>query len=225
MNSYIERFQFVMGRSTRLYGADTNPALLLDITRPPYDDAVVAAVVSDFKDGVVDRASALPGNCFAIVREASYVLFEMGIDNAVTIGTVSANGRPHFSTTQSSVDRDMSSGFIPNSLANSHAWLTLDSGQILDPTILPSWAYHDEGREIELEDAIYLSGLRSEVKLEHDPFQTGFAYHLHVVSHPFAVESFQRYLDWLKHATIFKRKIARQRDTQPFAAAGGYAGR
>lgn len=153
------QFQAAFARSTQLCGAELNPELDLDRTRS-YGQEVVEALVADFRDGVVTSALELPGNCFTAIREASYVMFELGIDNAVTIGTVSVNGQAHFSTTRESVERDLKEGFNPmEHITNAHAWLTLDSGQILDPTILPSWAYHDESRELAMGDAIYLEAV------------------------------------------------------------------
>lgn len=213
MKSYIDRFQSAAFRSTFLYGEKLNPSISIDANRAEYDKSVVEAIVNDFKNGVVTSATALPGHCFAIIREASYVLFEMGIDNSITIGNVYANDRPHFSTTQQSVEQDITEGFNPLAPANAHAWLTLDTGQIVDPTILPSWAYHVENREIEIENAIYLSGTPVDVTLLYEPYLTGFAYHLRVVTHPVSGESFKRYCDWLDHSGIFKRNIAKQRAT------------
>ena len=212
MAPYIDRFQAAAYRSTVMYGSELNPDLALDATRTPYDKGVVDAILMDFKDGVITSATALPGKCFAIVREASYVLFEMGIDNVITIGNVSANSKRQFSIVQAQLDNDISTGFVSNQPANAHAWLTLDTGQILDPTILPSWAYHDEDRVMDLDDAIYLSGHPCEALLSYDPFVTGFVYHLRVVTHPMASESFTKYLEWLEHSRIFKRNIARKRE-------------
>jgi hypothetical protein len=207
-----DQFQAAFARSTELYGDELNPELDLEHTRA-YGQEVVAEVVADFRDGVVTSAMELPGHCFNAVREASYVLFEMGIDNAVTIGTVSVNGQPHFSTTRASVERDLQEGFKPmEHITNAHAWLTLDSGQILDPTILPSWAHREEGRELGLEEAIYLDGVTRLPLMVHEPFITGFSYHLRVLSHPFFLPTpFHRYAEWLEHSRIFKRKIRRAR--------------
>jgi hypothetical protein len=206
------KFQAAFARSTRFYGVELNPELDLDSTRS-YGQEVVDAVAADFCDGVVKSALELPGNCFNAVREASYVLFKMDIDNAVTIGTVSVNGQPHFSTTRESVERDLREGFKPMAhITNAHAWLTLDSGQILDPTILPSWAYHDEGRELGLGEAIYLESVTDRPLIAHEPFITGFSYHLRVLSHPYLLPApFHRYAEWMEHAGIFKRKIRRAR--------------
>ena len=212
MTFYIQKFQSAAFRSTLLYGGELNPPLALETARAPYGAEVVDAVLSDFTDGVVTSAMALPGNCFAIVREASYVLFEMGIDNVITIGNVVANGKDQFFIDQAKVVNDISIGFEPSKPANAHAWLTLDTGQILDPTILPSWAYHDEGRVTELNDAIYLSGQPCGAQFTHEPFLTGFVYHLQVVTHPIAYESFAKYSEWLEHSSIFKRNIARKRE-------------
>jgi len=180
MNTYAKRFQTAFFESTVLYGAELNPPLALEGKRPIYGKFVVDAILSDFEDGVATSAVALAGRCFAVAREASYVLFGMDIDNSITIGTVSVNGRPHFTTTANSIWQEMKEGFKPGIPANAHAWLTLDSGQILDPTILPSWAYHNEGRILELADAIYLSGISEQPNLVYTPYLTGFAYHLGV---------------------------------------------
>lgn len=212
MENLTAPFQAAFARSTELYGAQLNPDLDLDVSRS-YGHAVVRAVVADFRDGVVKSALDLPGNCFHAVLDASYVLLEMGIDNAVTIGNVSVNGRPHFDISAASVERDVREGFQPwEHVTNAHAWLTLDSGQVLDPTILPSWAYHEEGRELALDEAIYLGAVTDHPCINHEPFITGFAYHLHVLSHPVLLPAaFQRFGKWMNDAEIYKRSIRMRR--------------
>jgi|GEM_PF-6202913 len=199
-------------RSSNLYGSDLNPQLEVSQDRN-YGSEVTRAVVLDLMDGVVSSALELPGRCFNAVREASYVLFEMGIDNAITIGNVAINDRLQFSTNQDSIDADMIEGFKPfNPITNAHAWLTLDSGQVLDPTILPSWWYKEHGKEITLTEAIYLSGPNHDLTVEHSPYLTGFSYHLKVISHPiFLPDDYGCFKDWLEHAYIFKRNIERSR--------------
>lgn len=228
MSSYMERFAAAHLKSTSLFGPQINPRLNVDPARS-YGAEVVKAVADDLKDGVVTSAVALAGICFQIAREASYVLFELGIDNAVTIGTVLVDSKPYFTTTEQSLEAELRTGFEPNVAANAHAWLTLDSGQVIDATLLPSIAYHQHRREIEIDEAVYLSN--GDGAIEYIPMLTGFSYHLRVVTHPLAGESFVRYCTWLKHVGIFQRKIARMRAgsrpdaSEPLAELSGASSR
>lgn len=132
MDDYITKFLSAAFRSTALYGDEINPPLTIRAEQPLYGLPVIDAIVTDFLDGVVNDSAGLSGNCFGLVREASYVLFELGIDNSVTIGNVSVNSNPYFTTTEDTLASEMREGFRPDIPANAHAWLTLDSGQILD---------------------------------------------------------------------------------------------
>jgi hypothetical protein len=82
----------------------------------------------------------------------------------------------------------------------------------LDPTILPSHAYHAEQLELALPDAIYLSGVTEKPKLSHLPYVTGFAYHFRVVTHSLAVESYALYTEWLEHTLTYKRILREKGD-------------
>lgn len=211
--TYLDQFDAVFTRSSAQCGADFNPGLLAVATGTTYGADVVDEVVADFKDGVVKSALELPGNCFAICRDASCVLFEAGIDHVVTIGNVTIEGSAQFDVTQDIIDRQILQGYVPLEPANAHCWLTLDSGQVLDPTILPSWAFHhDGGRELPLDEAIFLSGLHGTPAVVHWPMLTGFAFHLGVVTHPSDRRSYV-HEEWMQHSMTFKRNIflARQR--------------
>jgi hypothetical protein len=208
MNDYIEKFQSAHFRSTLLYGEQMNPSLNIDLEQQPYDLSIINAIVVDFKDGVVNDSSGLPGNCFGLAREASYVLFELGVDNAVTIGNVLVDNEPHFTTTEETLALEVKEGFLPDIPANAHAWLTLSSGQILDVSILASYA-HQSGKELPLlSESIFLSGCIDVPTVHHLPFITGLAYHFKVVTHPNVTDgSYNRYYDWLKDSYIFKKNI------------------
>jgi hypothetical protein len=88
--------------------------------------------------------------------------------------------------------------------------LTLDTGQIVDLTVLASYFHRTRQEVPPLEEAIYLSGHMNSYTVTHTPFMVGFAYHLKVVTHPLATDgSYERYLKWLEHVDVFRRRIAR----------------
>lgn len=211
MNDYIERYKKTEQFCLNEYRSVT-PPLTLCLKKEPYGKQVIDTIVADFLDGVVTSASALIGNCFCATREASYALFEAGIDNSLTIGNVAVNGKPRYTTTAATIRTEMQKGYVPSKPANAHAWLTLNTGQVVDLTVLASYYHHSGLKVPPLEDAIYLSGHTRSEPVTHTPYLTGFAYHLHVVSHPFAHDgSFERYQTWLEHVGVFRRKIAHRR--------------
>lgn len=211
MSQYLEKYKKAEQFCLNEYGPGVTPALKFRPEKEPYGKSVIDDIVADFLDGVVKSASGLIGQCFHATREASYVLFEAGIDNSVTIGNVSIAGKPQFSTTAATLRKEMQKGFVPAEPANAHAWLTLDSGQVIDLTILASYAHRTGKGEPSLEEAIYLSDYTSFAQMVHTPYMTGFAYHLRVVSHPWSTDgSYACYRDWLDHVDVFRRKIARQ---------------
>lgn len=66
--------------------------------------------------------------------------------------------------------------------ANSHAWITLENGQVIDATTLASMNRSAGGKPLALRDAFYYFGLNRGVV--HIPLLTGFAYHYHGLTHP-----------------------------------------
>jgi hypothetical protein len=128
MSEYINAFSSATSFSSILFGEELNPPVAMNPERVPHGQTVINAIVADFADGVIRSTLDLPGNCFRFVRDASYVLFENGIDHVVTIGNVTVNGLAHFTCTPESVAIEFEKGFQPELVANAHAWLTLDTG-------------------------------------------------------------------------------------------------
>lgn len=200
-NKYNKQLERAFNKSIEIFGEFFTPSLTA-IDKPSYNTDEIKKIISDdLLDGVIKRSSALAGKCYILVREASYVLHDNGIKHSLTIGNVKVNGKPYFTTTLESLTKEVENGYIPFEPANAHAWLTLDSGQILDLSILASIANKNKEKELSVFDAILVSKNDTPSKLEHIPMFTGFGYHFKVVTNQNIDSRFDVYLQWFYEFT------------------------
>lgn len=87
MHEYIEAFKEAMARTDGIAGGLSNyplritPGLKVDIPQ------IVNAIARDFSE-FLPHSDVLPGMCFSVARELSYILLELGIRHAVTVGDI-----------------------------------------------------------------------------------------------------------------------------------------
>ncbi len=184
----------------------------IDVRTPVDGDAVVKAICDDFSDGVVDDTRHLVGHCFVAVREASYALFELGIRHAVTIGSVKVDRRPFYRFSKEVLIKELREGYIPNTAANGHAWLTLSDGTILDLTIISSILNKRGLAPAELADAIYHSSKSSPFDIHHEPLMLGLGYHFSVVCAPFTDRYASMYEQWFNELFAFEARVGGRRE-------------
>lgn len=189
-SSYLEQFAAAHAWSERHAHPRLNHSISLDPRKQVDMDRIIDALEHDFADFVTSTDS-LRGHCFQVVREISYVLFDLRVRHAVTIGDVTLPNGPYVGTSKQRLKRELRQGYkldfdhagrpveVP---AHAHAWITLENGQVIDGTILSS-INHSAGRPpLALKDAFYHSGL--DTGITHVPLVTGFAYHYLVLTHP-----------------------------------------
>ena len=126
----------------------------------------------------------LPGYCFDYVPELSMYLSKKGLNTTITIGNVLVNGKPHYSTTSDSIQRDILDGYLDEISADAHCWLTFENGLVVDLTILSSIAQKNNDNISRFEDAIYASEVHSNIDIVHVPYHLGYEYLLKVVYKP-----------------------------------------
>ena len=205
MSDYIENFKTVQFRTSLLYGPDYNPQL--DIRdQGPHGIKLIQSVLSALNSNGFEKNTDIIGECYKTARVVSYALMELGIDHSIAIGNVSVDGVNQFATTAKSIEQDMNEGFEMDSAAVAHAWLTLASGQVLDCTILSSYFFHTKQIHLDIDEALYLSGHTKGLKLVHQPYVTGLAYHLYIVSTP-GIQAHEKYAQWLTDLTVFKKNV------------------
>lgn len=204
MKDYISLYNEAMKRSTELFKPALLPAKVsIDTNKPEYDIAAIkAAIIQDFIEFIPSPQSMI-GRCFKIVREGSYVLQSMGIPHYLTIGNIEYKGTPYFTTTVQSLYSEIKNGYTPFEPANAHAWLTLDSGQIVDLTILPSLDAQYGSGSLGWESAIFVSDSNVVPEIRHIPMLTGFGYHFHVVTSEFDIQNYDNYYQWLRDFPLF----------------------
>ncbi len=198
MEEYSSLYEQSKLRSKELFGSEFQPNVMaIDKEQPDYDsELIVNSIIRDFQD-FIPSTRALVGSCFKAVREASYVLNDLSIPHYLTIGNVKYCGKNYYSTSVSSLFQEIKQGYFPQSPANAHAWLTLNSGQVVDLTILSSLnARENNDTELGWEQAIYVSSSNSKSDLKYTPMLVGFGYHLKVASAPFDL-NFDNYFQWL----------------------------
>ena len=179
----------------------------IDEGSPVDSDAVLKAVVEDFADGVVEDTRHLGGFCFVAVREASYALFELGVRHAVTIGSVKLDGRSFYQFSKKVLIKELREGYVPNTPANGHAWLTLSDGTVLDPTILSSIRNRQELKTTDLADAIFHSNRPCPFDIHHEPLMLGLGYHFGVVCAPFTDRYASMYEQWFNDLFAFEARV------------------
>ncbi|CAH0530703.1 hypothetical protein CTH30272_03045 [Allocatenococcus thiocycli] len=206
MNEYQELYKQAMLRSEEIFGSKYLPnKMSIDLSLKDYStDVIKNALIADFQE-FIPSTNALVGSCFKVVREASYVLNELGVPHYLTIGDVTYKGKPYYRTTVGSIFKEIKQGYVPHAPANAHAWLTLESGQVVDLTILSSVnkREHPES-ELPWSQAIYVSSSEDSSELSHTPILQGFGYHLNVVSHPFEM-NYSIYVQWINDFPHFNK--------------------
>lgn len=92
-------------------------------------------------------SDTLPGKCFRVARAISYLLFNLQIKHALTVGDIKLNYGWLIGTDRERIQQELKDGYqfgfddqgLPiGRPIDAHAWITLENGQILDATILPS---------------------------------------------------------------------------------------
>ena len=152
--------------------------------------------------------AVIANQCFMMAALASLALSRRDIAHSVTIGDVRSRRKPNsrtsdapqrpnpwgYSTTVETLKKEMDLGFRDGS-AHAHAWITLSSGQVFDPSIIASDAVHPRNPQrrppqtsldtVEaLSLAIYLSDGDSIGAYEHKPLLTGYGFHFRALTGP-----------------------------------------
>lgn len=198
-NSYKDNLYKAQNESVALIGEKLTPRFDFSSEEKLHDPKEIKALlVEAFLAGVTDHSGGLVGSCFMMVRDASYVLHKNRFRHTLTIGNVLVDGKPYYETTPDSLRAEIHKGYVANKPAIAHAWLTLDSGQIVDLTILASLAHAVRREEdcIGLANAILVSLPDENSSIRHLPMLTGFGYHIRVVSH-YLDNNFGIYMQWL----------------------------
>ena len=174
------------------YPLTINPNINIDIIK------VVKTIAQDFSEFMPQLANM----CTSIVREVSYILFELKIKHTVTIGDVKTTNNYYLGINENDIKNDLKKGYqyhineegVPIvEIINIHAWITLENGQIIDPTILST--LNKNYSQLSFEDAIYYSGKNDTPVIKHVPLMTGFAYHIQCLTHP--IDNFYPiYIQW-----------------------------
>jgi hypothetical protein len=208
MNSnYPQMFADALSRSRSTTTPEHNNSLSIDLALLLDHDHIRRSVANDLADGVASDTWQLAGRCYLAARELSYILFDLKIPHAVTIGNVHFDGRPYFSTTLDTLAAEFSEGYVPSAPANAHCWITLPDGSVLDASLAPSIAHHQERRNEPLSfyEAVLIAPHGLTERLEYTPLLTGFHYHFRVVTHPFLDKHYRTYASWAEHYQMATR--------------------
>ncbi len=132
----------------------------------------------------------LSGDCFGIIYVLSQELWAEGIKHTHTVGNVFINDKPYYEgVTNDSIQSDL----VPDAVdydtpVNSHTWITLEDGTIIDATILPSLNINRRKKKkaLNVVKALYDSKsgcnrIDDKWKIDHKPYYLGPDYYLKVV--------------------------------------------
>lgn len=203
INEYVERFEKAKKWTNENTESQYNYNLDINTNNEIDMNLIVSALVRDFS-GFIESTSILPGRCFQIVREVSYVLFSLKIKHTVTIGDIKLKDRFYVGLNDDSLKKEIKDGYkieynaqgIPVGVpADAHAWITLENGQIIDATILSSLNAKAGNPPLEFKDAFYFFDEENKSDIIHIPYMTGFAYHYLVLTDP-RDSFYQTYMQW-----------------------------
>jgi hypothetical protein len=204
MQEYIEAFREAMERTDALAGRMSNYPLVIDPCLSIDVASVVTAIAKDFSE-FLPHTDVLPAMCFRVARELSYVLFELGIRHAVTVGDIELVDEWYVGVSLSQLLQDVAEGYqldywdgrhIGRPI-NAHAWITLENGCIIDATILAS-QHRKSSNPTELlsfGESVYYTGKPHTPVISHIPMMTGFVYHQKVLTASMDAD-FHNYCQW-----------------------------
>lgn len=204
MHEYTEAFKEAMVRTDAIAGGLSNyplsitPGLKIDIPQ------IVDAIAHDLA-GFLPNTDVLPGRCFSLARELSYILLELGIRHTVTVGDIELVDGLYVGLTLDRLQQDVAEGYgldFQNGRPvgrpiNAHAWITLENGCVIDTTILPSQHRKSQNPSelLTFAEAVYFSGKQHTPVIRHIPMMTGLVYHQLVLIGQGDGDA-QRYCQW-----------------------------
>lgn len=189
-NRYIDAFRAAQQWTNRHVEPEISSSLAIQPSKHVDMHSVIRALAMDFEESI-ENSALLPGHCFQVVREASYVLMDIGIRHEVTIGDVILPDRRYIGMSKQRLKKELRAGYriaydetgIPIGVpADAHAWITFESGQFLDATILSSMSKSAGGDPLAFVDCFFHSEMTNPI--EHVPFMAGFGYHWKVLTDP-----------------------------------------
>jgi hypothetical protein len=204
MQDYMRSFREATERTDALAGRMSNYPLEIDQSLSIDLVSVAAAVAKDFSEFIPDT-NELPGQCFRVARELSYILFDLGIRHTVTVGDIALVDGLYVGLTLEKLQQDIAEGYLLDFVdglpvgkpIDAHAWITLENGCVIDATILASQHRKSSNASefLRFEDAIYYSGKPSTPIIRHIPMLTGLVYHQKVLTADVDGD-FQIYCKW-----------------------------
>ncbi|MHA6140985.1 hypothetical protein ACX3YC_26795 [Pseudomonas mohnii] len=191
MQNYVESFQIASQRTDALAGGMSNYPLKIDSGLTINIASVVAQIAKDFSE-FLPHTDVLPGQCFRIARELSYILFDLGIRHTVTVGDIELVDGLYVGLNLEKFVLDVANGyrleFVDGLPAGKpiepHAWITLENGFVVDATVLASQHCKSSNPEevLSFEDALYFTGKPNTRVIRHIPMLNGFVYYQKVLT-------------------------------------------
>lgn len=191
MQTYISAFKEAQAWTDAYAGRMSNYPLDI-IPSLGINKAIVATAIAKDFSSFLPHSDVLPGMCFRVARELSYVLFELGIRHTVTVGDIELVDGMYVGLNQDKLKQDLDEGYqldFDNGRPvgrpiDAHAWITLEDGTVIDSTILPSQHRKQKGssQPLPFEEAVYFSGKPNTPVIRHIPMMTGFVYHQRVLT-------------------------------------------
>jgi hypothetical protein len=212
LENYIEPFREAAERTDALAGGMSNYPLKIDPTFDIDLGLVVAEIAKAFSD-FLPHTEVLPGNCFQISRELSYIFLNLGIRHTITIGDVELSDGLYLGLSVEKLVKDVTDGDKLDSVDNlpaskhAHAWITLENGVVIDATILASLRRKRStpNNALSFENAVYYTGKSDTPVIRHMPVMTGFVYQQKVLA-AFGDRDLHNFSQWYEdYALIMSR--------------------
>lgn len=204
MQNYIESYREAAERTDILAGRMSNYPLEIDPDLTIDMNLVVTAIAKDFSE-FLPHTDVLPGMCFRVALELSYVLFELGVRHTVTVGDIELVDGLYVGLTLDKLLQDVADGYqldIVDGLPagkpiEAHAWITLENGFVIDATVLASQHRKSVNpmEVLSFENAVYYTGKPNTPVIRHIPMMTGLVYHQKVLT-ALVDGDLQRYCQW-----------------------------
>lgn len=221
MYDYSSAFASAHRFSSMRMGTELNPSFpLSDGSKLQVAD--LAPVLARVLAHHFETVESTDGHCLFATMIMSLCLCGQEVPHAITIGDVEYdNGTRYTKDSEESLLEDVKKGFVVKFVdgvpslepANVHSWITLQNGQILDPTISPHIDVIREVRSLTTKDfkkAIFGIGHPDPRVAKHIPMLTGLNYHMQVATgfnHLLGIkeQNFDIYQKWRKLYLSFMR--------------------
>lgn len=182
INKYIDKYnklsKFLIDK--KLYKDTTPMPTWIEIVNNNTSidtNIIIKAIIEQLKQTYVDPRN-MYNQCATVTELISKLLIMMKIKHSITVGNFFIKDEPFYNVSPDSIWNDMCDGFSLSGF-NGHLWITLENGEIIDPTIYIAVEMRKEKPSaIDWKDCIF-THKNNKIDAEHSPYYLGLEYYIY----------------------------------------------